>query len=1099
VASDPPLSSIDARQAFRADSVTAAGWDAITLTFDADVSGLTADDFTINHVGADRVGPTLDAVRHVGANKIRVELSGPMVPGSWMVISAGRSLARFGYLPGDVNSDGQVSGLDLLALIDALNGVITLPIHSVDIDRSGALDDNDVTRARMVINGDGPGERWLGRTLGPTSKDDQGTEGVPQEGNAPELEVTLVPHYDGPGGACAPPASETLVDVILSRVNAGDDIMVRGLQVDTKDTDPALKPLGLSILQNNIAFWSFATQAACVALPALCGTEHFIVDELAANELLSVTFIGKAPSATTQLVIPGDGSDYLAGQLVITAPASGSFKIDVVNPDETDVNDGFYLVFGFGVEPGDPVTTWRANTGEVTGGTVSFVVCEDGEPCVPAECDDDDVCNGVETCVEDVCTPGTPLVCDDELFCNGLETCDPSDGCQAGTPPCAEPTPICNEETNQCGDCMTNDDCDPGEVCIDNLCGTGCDSDDDCLDANLCNGTETCDETSGNCLPGTPLVCNDGLFCNGVETCDPATGCVAGTPPCTGAQTCNEDTNMCETGGCTSDDECDDDLVCNGTETCNEASGECVPGTPVVCDPGQICTEPGGECQDTDNKISLVPDQDCYFWGEVVTVDITVVADQNIVGGQFFIAYDSAALDFFSAVPGDPWSIEIFESVSEAQGFIDYAVHVPFNPPHPGASSGTMATLTFMALQDFCGPTEIVWRETTNPPTRLTNTGGDEILPACNDATITLIDPTPGECPGDVEVNADAGTCTAHVCFKDPMNGGCPDGSAGAGGPSCVATNAAGGSIPLDAENCGDYPAGANTVVCGGNGSDCDGGFGCEFTITVSENNTLTSVVQLSPIVSAVGFDRCITMEVFPDDCGDPVVISETLTFGPPGNIRGHGRFEGKIPCGDYMCVTGRDRLHTLRSVGEAEIVEEELDIPNYNITRLVYFVEFKGDPQVGGNWLTGGNLNDDCVIDILDFGVFIDQFGDDVGADTDCSTMAPHSDVSGDGLVNEADYNFIANNFLELGKENCCGEVAPGCLPPGGGGRAGSALIIDNKGRVLSVPATSPQLQRADLNGDGVLDLADLDAFEAGVRPAPKAKVRSRVEDGRR
>lgn len=45
-----------------------------------------------------------------------------------------------------------------------------------------------------------------------------------------------------------------------------------------------------------------------------------------------------------------------------------------------------------------------------------------------AECDDLDVCNGVETCQAGVCVPGGPLVCDDGNACT-TNVCDPLAGC----------------------------------------------------------------------------------------------------------------------------------------------------------------------------------------------------------------------------------------------------------------------------------------------------------------------------------------------------------------------------------------------------------------------------------------------------------------------------------------------------------------------------------------------------------------------------------------------------------------------------------------------------------------------------------------------
>ncbi len=53
--------------------------------------------------------------------------------------------------------------------------------------------------------------------------------------------------------------------------------------------------------------------------------------------------------------------------------------LDYANGDETDVNQGFALSFGFGVDPNDPITNWRFNTGELTGAqNVAIPVPEPG-------------------------------------------------------------------------------------------------------------------------------------------------------------------------------------------------------------------------------------------------------------------------------------------------------------------------------------------------------------------------------------------------------------------------------------------------------------------------------------------------------------------------------------------------------------------------------------------------------------------------------------------------------------------------------------------------------------------------------------------------
>jgi hypothetical protein len=62
---------------------------------------------------------------------------------------------RIGFLPGDVNADLVAGPLDILALIDHLNGLKNLPVWSTDIDRSGQTNPQDILREVDVLNGAG--------------------------------------------------------------------------------------------------------------------------------------------------------------------------------------------------------------------------------------------------------------------------------------------------------------------------------------------------------------------------------------------------------------------------------------------------------------------------------------------------------------------------------------------------------------------------------------------------------------------------------------------------------------------------------------------------------------------------------------------------------------------------------------------------------------------------------------------------------------------------------------------------------------------------------------------------------------------------------
>ena len=52
--------------------------------------------------------------------------------------------------------------------------------------------------------------------------------------------------------------------------------------------------------------------------------------------------------------------------------------------------------------------------------------------------------------------------CDDEQFCNGLETCV-SNSCVAGSDPC--PGQLCDEAADTCVDCFSAIDCDDTIFC----------------------------------------------------------------------------------------------------------------------------------------------------------------------------------------------------------------------------------------------------------------------------------------------------------------------------------------------------------------------------------------------------------------------------------------------------------------------------------------------------------------------------------------------------------------------------------------------------------------------------------------------------------
>ena len=129
------------------------------------------------------------------------------------------------------------------------------------------------------------------------------------------------------------------------------------------------------------------------------------------------------------------------------------------------------------------------------------------EPCSGSSCDDGLFCNGVEACVDGVCSPGTPVACDDGVTCT-VDACD-------------ETANTCVSQPNNAA----------------------------CNDGNVCNGTETCG--ASGCVAGTALVCDDGNVCTN-DSCNATTGCQAAnnTAPCADdGNACT--TDVCNAGACT--------------------------------------------------------------------------------------------------------------------------------------------------------------------------------------------------------------------------------------------------------------------------------------------------------------------------------------------------------------------------------------------------------------------------------------------------------------------------------------------------------------------------------------------------------------------
>ncbi len=331
----------------------------------------------------------------------------------------------------------------------------------------------------------------------------------------------------------------------------------------------------------------------------------------------------------------------------------------------------------------------------------------------------------------------------------------------------------------------------------------------------------------------------------------------------------------------------------------------------------------------------------------------------------------------------------------------------------------------------------------------LTATDGASLTADCT-FTVTVsdtTDPVISGCPGNISVNAAADSCSAVVTWTPPT----------------ALDNCDSNLTVTSTHNPGDtFPSGTTTVTYTFT-DDANNSATCAFDVVVGNQNAFEIDVQLQgsiadPSVAAGDtFTRCIRFE-FNCSSGAPAYAQNVLvTFSSDAGV-GNGRsIAGQtitIPCGNYICVSAEDELHTLRRTLTP------------GVSSGAWVASFTGVDE-----LAQGDLYDDNLVDIAEFGTYIAAWGWTGSRSTHCSTSSPHADLNADGAIGAADFAFIQSNFLALGDYDCCGGFALGAARPR-----------------VSIPAR--QFGRyglpvwVDLTNDGVLDTNDAIAFINGARP---------------
>jgi formylglycine-generating enzyme required for sulfatase activity len=505
--------------------------------------------------------------------------------------------------------------------------------------------------------------------------------------------------------------------------------------------------------------------------------------------------------------------------------------------------------------------------------------CDDQNPCTTDQCaaasgcsntpnalpcDDSNACTVGDACAGGVCAPGSAICAcqtdtdceagDDQDLCNGVRTCvlgacvtDPATVvvCEPSADPCV--VNLCDPAGGKCATGLAQ-------------AGTACDDGDDCTVSDICLG--------GICTAGGPVGCNDGNPCTD-DSCVPEVGCVHthNVAPCDDGKACTEG-DVCAAGACASGSAktCDDGNPCT-SDACDVGTGNCVAtantapcddgdpctlgdlcgdsacqaGAPKPCDDGNPCTDEAcasetGLCVATANT-AICDDLDpctssdtcaatiCAGGANIcdceIDADCATFEDGNLCNGTLRCVGNGCVVDPLTLVicapSGEPCVPDL---CVPATGLCE-----PTPATGPACNDGNACTVADTCAIGACSPGAPADCDDGNPCT----------IDACDPVNGCGATPVPGPCD-DADPCTTADTCDGGVCVG---SGALPcDDGMGCTADSCVAGSGCvfapiDGCVDFDGDgspegiDCDDTEGQAfpgNTEICDGIDNDCANG-----------------------------------------------------------------------------------------------------------------------------------------------------------------------------------------------------------------------------------------------------------------------------------
>ena len=409
------------------------------------------------------------------------------------------------------------------------------------------------------------------------------------------------------------------------------------------------------------------------------------------------------------------------------------------------------------------------------------------------------------------------------------------------------------------------------------------------------------------------------------------------------------------------------------------------------------------------------------------TVDVNIAGMIGAVGAQATVAFDPAVVSFVSAAAGTDFTTLIYSSTATANKVV-FATGIDPSASAAGIAAGNVAKLTFRTVAPSCSDLDAVVLSTSALTTRITDSNGVALaFTQSNLVSITSLAPfTLAAVPANVAVAADAGTLSgALVTLVAPT-------ATDSCGTGLTVTATRSDSLALSAY----YPPNAITTVhyaatdAAGNTNSSD------VTVTVANYQLLDAAISLNGSITG---NSTRSVRVI---AGSTQLVNVGMTNGSgiASNVQ--------VPiAASYPCITAKDAGHSLSNTGASSVV---------------------GVEYAASIALDQGDSNDDNLVDILDFGIYVGKFG--------VAVAGGSSNFNDDLAVTSGDFGFISLNFADTGI--VCGAFT--------GGAPRTAVSVKELRR-----SGMGELAGADFNRDGMLDVNDVVYYmQNGIRQPAKPIV---------